>query len=789
MTHAANGALYGLSDDGVPGDAALAPLRLGSVTQKPEGGQQHPNGDALTVSSAFLRNGGGEILVLGQDDYRHWPYEDLGIDDYLPRLAAIARRIAAHPQSERFVLVPFNEPDGIWYGLNAEDEAEYATGRDRFLADWTAAHARIRAVAPELRIAGPNEAAYDRRFLPEFLAHAARHGTLPDVLTWHELSPSSLAEFRAHHAHYRELERELGIGPLPVNITEYGNRRDLSVPGQLVQWVGMFEEAGVAGNQAYWDQAGNLDGNVVRTAIPNGGWWFFRWYAAMTGERVPVAPPEPDTVDALAGLASLDPARRQAQAVVGGADGAFDVVFAGVPGEVLGRTVTVTVAEARWSGYEGAHPAPRVLARTTAEVADDGTVTVAVRGAHRKSAYRVVLTPAPEGQAPPAPSVPWRDVLAADSAAVTAGTLVPEGSLTNHQGYAAWGAARVEGLNGPDSAVEFAVSVPEDATYAVSFGYGNGSGSPARQRLSVDGRPVGSVEFPATLNAGHTGLRTVPLPLTAGPHALTLAWERGEIALDRVELAPHTEPLTRYEATLADVAGDPAYRYPTPGEAGTLVLGEEDSVTFDVFAPRDGYHTVTSRGADRELTVTLHGATVPLAPGRPARLLLAAGNNRITARGPGAVAALEVAGHGETEGLAAHEAAAARLAGGARLEACEHATGGSCLAPFQGPGASATWTVRASRAGRHLLVVRYAHDDRADNGHAYNADVISRTALLRVGEGPAQRMTFRNSLSWDNFWTLALPVDLAAGEHPLTLTGPEGPTPRVDRVLLGPVVG
>ncbi|RMI39845.1 hypothetical protein EBN88_13950 [Streptomyces triticirhizae] len=494
-------------------------------------------------------------------------------------------------------------------------------------------------------------------------------------------------------------------------------------------------------------------------------------------------------MDSLQGLASLDPGRRQAQALVGGADGAFDVVLAGVPDEVLGRAVTVTVAEARWSGYEGAHPAPRVLARTVAEVADDGTVTVAVRGAHRKSAYRVVLTPAPGGDAPPAPRVPWRDVWAADAATVTAGTLVPEVSLTDHQGYAAWGAARVEGLNGPDSAVEFAVSVPEDATYEVSFGYGNGSGSPARQRLLVDGRPVGSVAFPATLNVGHTGLRTVPLQLTAGPHALTLAWERGEIALDRVELTPRTAPLTRYEATLAEVAGDPAYRYDTPGDAGTLVLGEDDTVTFDVFAPRDGYHTVTTRGADRALTVTVHGAAVPLAPGRPARLLLAAGNNRITARGPGAVAGLEVAGHGETEGLVGYEASAARLAGGARLEASEHAAGGRCLAPFRGPDAAATWTVRAPRAGRHLLVLGYAHDDRADNGHAYNADLVSRTALLRLGEGPAHRMTFRNSLSWDNFWTLTLPVDLAAGEHPLTLTGPEGPTPRVDRVLLGPVVG
>ena len=50
----ANGALYGLSDDGVPSDAVLAPLKITSISQKPEGGAQHPNGDALTVSKSLL---------------------------------------------------------------------------------------------------------------------------------------------------------------------------------------------------------------------------------------------------------------------------------------------------------------------------------------------------------------------------------------------------------------------------------------------------------------------------------------------------------------------------------------------------------------------------------------------------------------------------------------------------------------------------------------------------------------------------------------------------------------
>src|SRR5262245_14471073 len=45
VMHGANGTLYGLSDDGVPGDSLVAPLHMTSIVQKPQGGAQHPNGD------------------------------------------------------------------------------------------------------------------------------------------------------------------------------------------------------------------------------------------------------------------------------------------------------------------------------------------------------------------------------------------------------------------------------------------------------------------------------------------------------------------------------------------------------------------------------------------------------------------------------------------------------------------------------------------------------------------------------------------------------------------------
>jgi hypothetical protein len=788
----ANGALYGLSDDGVPGDAALAPLRITSISQKPEGGAQHPGGDALTVSASYFRNSGdGEVYVLMQDDYARWPYDDLGIDDHLSRVERIAAEVAARPDSERFVHVPFNEPDQIWYHLGVADQARYEANRDRFLRDWKTVYERIRAVDPKARIAGPNEAAYHTRLLGDFLAFAQRENVLPQVITWHELDASSLRDFQAHHDDYRSLERKLGIPPLRINIDEYANRDDLSVPGRLVQWVSMFERNKVYANQAYWDAAGNLSGNVVRTGIPNGGWWFFRWYAGLTGETVEVTPPRPHTGGTLQGLAALDTARRRAQILLGGSDGDADVVVRDVSRSVLGRTVTATVAEATWSGYEGQHPAPRVLARTKLRVDEDGSVTVPLRGLHRMSAYRIVLTPAGSGT-PAAPAVPWSTSCHAEDAAVTGGRIRARGTVHGPGGYAASGAKDVL-LDSAASRADFTVTVPADGAYELAVLYGNRSGGPAAQQLSVDGGAPVTVTCPSTQNEHYLGRKELRVELTAGTHVLTLTGGDAPVTLDRVDLTARTGvPTASYEATLADVDGRPSYDYSSSAGVGTgaLVLGEGDRAVFDVYAPRDGYFTVVAH-ASAAVRLALHGETVTAAPGRPLRLYLAAGNNRVEVTADdAALRSLDVSGDGSATGVLSYPAASAVLTGDAGLVACAHASTGSRITGLgDGPANTARFTVDAPRAGRHLLVVHYAHDDRRDNGHAYNTDVVSRTADIAVGAGAPLRATFKNTWSPHDFWTLAVPVDLAAGPQTVTFGNASGPAPDIDRIELGRIVG
>ncbi|MFG2346915.1 CBM35 domain-containing protein [Streptomyces phaeochromogenes] len=793
VMHGANGTLYGLSDDGVPSDAALAPLKITSVSQKPEGGAQHPNGDALTVSKSFFRNGGGEILVMMQDIYSKWPYEDLGIDDYLPKVDKIVEEVSADPNSDRFVYIPFNEPDQIWYNLGTSNQAQYEINRDRFFKDWKTVYQRIRAIDPDARIAGPNESGYHTRLLTDFLAFAKRENVLPQIMTWHELDSSSLRNFQGNYDSYRAIEKNLGIAPLKINIDEYANRRDLSVPGQLAQWVSMFERNKVYANQAYWDAAGNLDGNVVRSNIPNGGWWFFRWYAGLTGNTVKVTPPQANTIDTLQGLASYDKKRRQAQVLLGGSAGDSDVVVQNVSRSVFGRTVTATVAESAWSGYEGQHAAPRVLTRTKVKVAADGSVTVPLRGMHKMSAYRIALTPGGSG-IPSTASVPWAASYEAEDAAITGGQVYTQGTVSNANGYAASGTKDVGSLNTTSSKVEFTVDVPAAGTYDLAILYGNQSGAPSTQKLSIDGGDPVTVSYPSTENWTYRAKKDVSVELSAGRHVLTLAKGDAEVTLDRIDLTARTvaAPSASYEATLADISGKPSYDYSSSAGVGTgaLVLRSGDKAVFDAYAPRDGYYTVVSR-ASEAVKLEMHGEKVTAAPGRALRLYLVAGNNRIAMTAKGAsVRSLDVSGAGSTSGTLSFEGVSARLAGGAKLVDSAHASAGSYIG-WLGNSASSTaeFTVDAAKSGRHMLVIHYAHNDRRDNGHSYNTDIMSRTADITVGTSAPQKVTFKNTWSWDDYWTVSVPVDLKKGSNKVTFGNASAWAPNIDRIELGRVVG
>ncbi|MFE2757842.1 hypothetical protein ACFXGA_38150, partial [Actinosynnema sp. NPDC059335] len=591
----ATGILYGLGDPGVPSRDLIAGMKPRTIAQKPPDGEQHPNGDALVVADDLFAAGGADVFINSQDIYSAWPYQDLGIDDYIARLRPQLEKVAARPDRDRFVWTIFNEPDWIWYG-------DWATKKDKFLADWTKVYRTVRSVLPTARIDGPGEASYNPGRLRDFLAYAKANDVLPDIVTWHELSPDSLNHYRAHYEDYRALEKSLGIGPLPINITEYTNRRDTSVPGQLIQWITMLEDTKVDGQMAYWSLAGNLSDQAVRTGRANGGWWLTKWYADLSGDTVRVTAPRPSTRDTLQGLATLDRADAKATVLLGGTANPVDVAVTGLDRRLFGGHVDVRVSKTTWSGYEGDAGQPPVVAASRVRVSD-GELTVKVPGGDPLAAYQVIVTPA--GLAPaPVADAPWTSRHEAESGLVENASVVDQSDPSGWR-YTTSGGKDVGYMNNAGSRVTVEVDVPRTGTYRLGVLYGT-NGFVGRQALYVDDAHVTTLTFPATLNWQYRGRLDTPVQLAAGRHRISLRTSDptgflgrpADIALDRIDLTEVTGP-EKASYPLADARrtggsvdrGVRALRALVPN---AVVLRPGDAVTAYVSAAEDGYYALST---------------------------------------------------------------------------------------------------------------------------------------------------------------------------------------------------
>ena len=776
----ADGALYGLAENGVPGYDAFGPLHIKTIAVAPPGALQHPTGHADFVQPEFSSTGGQLMLVYMQDIYSAWPYQNLGLSDYLPKVETIVKTLSATPRARQVVYVPFNEPDWIWYGLNTTDPNQYIVNRDKFLADWTTVYDTIRSIDPHALIAGPNEAYYDTRFIPDFLSYAKAHDVLPQIVSWHELSPSSLQTFRSSDASLTALEHKDGIGPLPVDIDEYGNRYDLSVPGEGVQWLSMFEGAKVYADMPFWDIADNYSDTIVQNNMPNGQWWLLYWYGQLTGDTVSVTVPQPNTIDTLQGLAALDTGKRQARVIVSDPSGGSDTVrITGIDSRVFGHAAHVSVQEATWSGYDGAAYTPLDITESDYPVSGN-TISVDLGALNPMSAYQLIVSPASEDQSAGAHAGPpdTQTYLAAD-ASLTDATVYSQGSESNPNGYATAGGKDVGSIDQPDSRVAFTVTVPRTGRYLMSVYYGNQTETIAQQILRVDSGSWSFVNYPPTLNWLFRSHEDQYLNLTAGSHTITfgvsgpsIGTAKGQVTLDDVQLtyAPGdvpgvTGPATSYPAAYADTSGD--------------------TTTFAVDAAGDGYYRLSASGSRGDVRLTVDGAS---SESPDAVFYLHAGINPVQAAGLTS-GALDVSPVGAANAVDAtvYSAAAAqnKLSGAAVVQSDPYAYGGKDVG-YVGNGAANTLTftgIRAARSGTYRVMVSYADDDRAGSGN-YNANLIDRGFTVSTSAGTGETVYARNTYSWDQFDTIDVTVQLNAGLNTITFGNPAAYAPNFDKITV-----
>ena len=789
----ATGMLYGLSDVGVPSAALIAGARPHTVAQKAPDGLQHPNGDAVATASSFYDNGGEHVLVYMQDVYSQWPYEEPGIEDFLAKVTVMVTEVRRRPDVAKFQWVPFNEPDWIWYG-------DWDKDRDRFLADWALVYREIRRILPRAVIVGPNEMHYNPVRVKDFLVHALANDLMPDVMSWHELTPPSLEQYPLNYAAYRELEASLGIAPLPININEYGSRRDLSVPGRVVQWISMFEATKVDADMAYWTYAGNLDDHAVQTGQANGGWWLLKWYADLTGQTAQVTVLDPEVIG-LRGLAAVDADRCQVTVLLGGAAGDVTLDLLNLPGAGFGNSVDVTVSSTSWSGYEGDAVQPAVERRLRVAVVD-GSASIALPGGDVTAAYQVVVT-VPEAYTAPV-GTPTTTRYEAQHAALTEVSVVAETDDADE--YFLSGGGYVDVMTAPTSAVAFTIEVPALGRYNLGILYGT-AGVPAHQALYVDDLYLRTVSYPATLNPTYRGRVDQLVDLTAGRHVVSLrtAGPAGvlvdsAVSLDRLDVTgPVSLQRTSAPVRTARLSGGATLRVGTETRAAAVALAS-GVATFFVAAGGDGYYDLRTelQTADAgQLTVSVEDRVVQVAAvegagsyAATARVHLGRGVVKVCLQAKGS--GIEVFGLTLTRAPYADSATVrlavteAQLAGGAALVDDLYAAEAVYV---DGLGnASGTLTVaRTGGAGAYNLTVGYGNAAKNPASH-YNTDVISRQATISEAGGASVTAWFRHSYAWNNFWTLVLPLDLRTSNGALTVGNPTGAAPTVDRLALSPLV-
>lgn len=811
----ASGSLYGIYGDGVPSRNVIEGMHVRTVSTKAQDGPQHPGADALEVLPPFVDSGGKDLYIYLTDIYRGFPYEWPGADgparlaDFKEKIRKQVRQVLTMGAYKAHVVyVPFNEPEGNMFGTGdwSYDKVSWLDDPQQYFTAWKDTYHLIKSLDPDARIAGPNTMElYDQ--VKGFLQYAKDNGVVPDVMTWHELS--SPATVRTNVARYRQWEREIGIGPLPINVNEYGHNYHLSVPGQVIQWVSAIEESKIDADLAYWNIDGNLNDSVVEANKGNGQWWLFNAYGQMSGHTVRVTAPHPNVQYTLQGVATLDADKKQSRALFGGKSGDADIVFQNIDPELFGKTVHATVQEIPWTGQVGDSAQPLRLSDQEVEVGADGTVTLPMIGMNDMSAYQVILSPGGNGAVPAKPSVAWRSTYKAENATYTGSGYSkngPEGSPQDVEKFAASGTYNIGGLRtGSDGVLSFDVDVPRDGTYDLSvFANSYNLHDLVKEQgltnvfLRVDDKDPQELRLPLGYKWVVWGHTDTTVKLTAGSHRITLSAQdpdlgvtKGDAIIDKIDLALRdrhpTQPAV-YEAEYATLTGTrPDYARPGASGPGTVPLPKGSSATFWVYSPTDGESAVSVDhfgGGRAKVLLDGEELDVPQVGGETKgtdtlRVFLSGGINKITVNGDSKELVLDrlrVASGGSTLAPTVYQAENGTLTGAAKVTtAYPFAAGGKAVTDIGAAKANAlTLDVAAERAGRHALTIRYSNGEQAPATH-YNPDPIARHADLSVNGGPARRILFPTTFHFNSFQDLTIRVTLKQGTNRLTFTAEELP--------------
>lgn len=820
----ASGTLYGLYGQDVPTNNLIEGMNLRTVSTKAQDGPQHPGADALEVVEPLADSTDGDVYIYMTDIHRGFPYQWEGdtpaekMRTYKKKIAKQVDQVLKLPAKyqDNIVFVPFNEPEGNMFGTGkwSYNGTSWLDEPDDYFAAWDDVNRLIKGKMPHARIAGPNTSVLFTQ-VQGFLKHAVRAGTVPEVMTWHELSHPE--QIRTSVEKYRGWEKKIFAGTahegteLPININEYAYNYHTSVPGQMIQWISAIEESKVDADIAYWNIDGNLSDSAVQANRGNGQWWLYQAYGSMTGRTVQVNPPFPGENYTMQGVATLDKKKRQARAIFGGSDGGGHITFDRVPADVFGDTAHAWIREIPWSGQIGDAARPRLIAEKDAKVRADGSVVFdfgdddGLPALKESSAYEIVLAPGGGETKTARPGTLWEGGYEAEDAAHSGSGYSkngPEGSPSDVAKFYTSGGYDVGGLRtGSDVKLDFTVDVPEDGTYDLSV-FANSLNTfdkveergPTNVFLTVDGGAEQELNLPLGYKWVVWDHTDTTVELTKGKHTLSLAAKsldgkratKGDAIVDRLTLTlPDPEvKKERYEGELAALdGGRPVYDQGGVTGAGAAQLEPGDSATFWVYSPADSEATLSlgTRGAGRaQLTVNGQRALSVSPSAKKVAASLSGGVNKVTVTGKSGrtlVDHLAVEQGSKSLKPTVYQAEDAELAGSAEAAKLSLADDGSAVRGIGGEpgnGNTATFRVEAEKAGLYAMRVRYSNPEQSEATH-YNPDPLARPADISVNGAQPRRTLFPHTFHENNFWEKTVPVRLRKGSNTIRFSAEELP--------------
>lgn len=753
VTGGASGYLYGIAEEGVPTREMVESVGITSLATKTTLGLQHPIAEMDDVAEEAEEAGADYLCVYLQDMYATWYYEEAAIneaknagtydwetfikEDFFPRIEQTVTAIKASDYHDKIIYCLYNECDnGVWFGEWVRDPENpnggwndfNDVGRQNFNAAWKLTYDYVKSLDPDGLIGGPGNFEYNIEKLDNFLSFTAQNDCTPDVIIYHELQIRSIYDFRAHVRELRELEQQLGLGDLPILVSEYGIMEDNGNPSTMMKYISCIEDSKVYGDQAYWLLANNLCSTAADYNTPNSAWWAYHWYALMQGENQMQCTIRDITHSDLgkAIKEKREPRYQQFMGVGSIADDEILVAAAGADYEgnikvknlkgtaLYGQKVLVEVSRVTYQGIQGKVTSPEIVKSYTQKLG--GSITVRLGKMDKNASYFVRIIPCAEEQER------FENDNLFTRCEFENGTLIGN-AYTYDSAYATTGeqSGMVGGMENDGDGVEITVNAPEAADYELMFIYGkandgerdeNGRQSPEDRvdglvTLSVDGKQQ-TLSLSNTVRSEMTDSLSLTMPLEAGEHKVKVEHLDGTYVLDSL--------LVRR------------------AEAGALHTYYQNGALVAI-APADGWYATQG---DNKIMFLMRGLN---------KLDIGDGYEDINI-----VKSNET---GFSQSFAAEELA---LSGTAYLS-----DDGKYIGGITSDGGSAEITVNAPHSGAYYITFNYSNND--ENGvHSYNIDLVEDFVSIETAAGTTE-LYCRNTCSWQTYTTATAEIYLNEGEN------------------------